>query len=75
MNRWRYAVLASLFSIPILILIGLGMFYLWQSGLAFWMWWPLTGCFAAAYILGWRWQKQQRLLTNESPAAASLDGT
>jgi predicted GTPase len=59
---WRVLVLAILLAIPPLFLAGCGAYYLWQTGQWHWAWWPLSACFALAYILGWRWQKQQRLL-------------
>jgi small GTP-binding protein len=62
MQRWRLIILAGLIAAPILVLIGLGMYYLWWTGWAFWVWWPLTGSIALAYFLGWRWQKKQHLL-------------
>lgn len=61
-QHWRLIILAALIAIPVLVLSGLGAVYLWWSGWAFWVWWPLTGCFALAYILGWLWQRQNRLL-------------
>ena len=30
--------------------------------LSFLAWWPLAGCLALAYLLGWYWQRQRRLL-------------
>jgi uncharacterized protein len=67
MSRGRFFILAVLLAAPVVILIGFGLFYLWQSGLAFWVWWPLSGFLVAAYILAWRWQKKQKLLPGEPP--------
>src|SRR5207253_342026 len=61
-------VLGALLIAPIAALTGFGMYYLWLTGLAFWLWWPLTGCFVLAVFLGWRWQGHKRLLTNEFEA-------
>jgi predicted GTPase len=62
MRSWRLVVLAALVAAPILVLIGFGVYHLWLTGLAFWLWWPLMGLVALAYFLGWRWQKAQKLL-------------
>jgi predicted GTPase len=61
-RHWRLIVLAALVATPVLVLSGLGAYYLWWSGWAFWVWWPLTGCLALAYILGLVWQRRKRLL-------------
>ncbi len=65
MEPWRYAVLVLLFLAPVFILVGFGFYYLWQSGLAFWMWWLLSGFLVAGMVLSWYWQKRQRLLPGE----------
>src|SRR5437867_4816528 len=62
MQHWRWFVLAALVAVPILVLIGFGVYHLWWTGLGFWLWWPLMGCLALAYFLAWRWQKRRRLL-------------
>ena len=63
MSRWRLAILTALFAAPVIALMALGMYHLWSTGWSFWAWWFLAGCLALAYVLGWKWQKQQRLLT------------
>lgn len=73
MPRWRLFVLAGLVAAPFLILVGFGMYHLWYSGLAFWLWWPLSASLAIAYFLAWRWQKKQRLLPDT--ATVSLHWT
>jgi predicted GTPase len=62
MSRWRLLVLAALIAAPVLFLVGLGAYTLWQSGLGFWLWWPMTASLALAYLLGWQWQRKFRLL-------------
>lgn len=62
MRNWRLLVLAALVAIPVLVLIGFGVYHLWITGLAIWLWWPLMGLIALAYVLGWQWQKKQQLL-------------
>lgn len=67
MDRLRLGILAALVATPVLILAGLGAYYLWWTGWAFWAWWPLTGCLALAYVLGWFWQSRQKLLRADFP--------
>src|ERR1700730_11843338 len=62
MRRWRIVILAFFVAAPLLFLAACGIYFLWSSGNLQWAWWPLTACLAIAYILGWRWQKQQHLL-------------
>jgi predicted GTPase len=62
MSRWRLIVLAALVAAPFLFLVGYGSYMLWLSGWGFWAWWPMAACFALAYLLGWYWQRQRRLL-------------
>ncbi len=62
MPHWRLLVVTFLWAFPLLFLVGSGVYFLWDSGLGRWAWWPVTGCMALAFILGWHWQKQRRLL-------------
>ncbi len=62
MRRWRIVVLAFLVAAPLLFLAACGIYFLWSEGHWHWAWWLLTACLALAYILAWRWQKQQQLL-------------
>ncbi len=62
MSRWRVVLLASLIAAPLVFLTSVGMYFLWQRGWAFYTWWPMAACLGAAYLLGWYWQRQQRLL-------------
>jgi predicted GTPase len=62
MRHWRIVILAFLVSAPLLFLAACGIYFLWSGGHWQWAWWPLTACLAVAYILAWRWQKQQHLL-------------
>lgn len=67
MTRTRILILASLVLLPIVFLIGVGAYYLWDTGWAFWAWWPMGLSLALAYILAWRWQKQIRARQAEAP--------
>ena len=62
MSRWRLAVLIALVAAPVVFLLAVGAYALWQSGWGFWVWWPMSACLALAYFLGWRWQRKFRLL-------------
>lgn len=62
MQRVRIVILAALVAAPVLGLIGYAIYDLWDRGLWFWVWWPLTASFALAYFLAWRWQRKQQLL-------------
>jgi predicted GTPase len=61
-SKWRVAVLAILVAAPFLFLMGYGSYHIWLSGWSFWVWWPMTASLAVAYILGWHWQRKQKLL-------------
>src|SRR5205085_10102290 len=61
-TRWRWLVLMVLVAGPILFLVGAGFYHFWIAGLWFWVWWPVSGCFALALVLAWRWQQKQQLL-------------
>jgi hypothetical protein len=62
MSRWRIVVLALLWLLPVAALLGVGSYDLWERGWWFYAWWPLAGCLAAAYLLGWYWTRRNRLL-------------
>jgi predicted GTPase len=61
MTRLRLIVLAILFFLPFLVLLGLGGRYLWETN-SLWVWWPLLACMGLAYFLAWRWTRKQGLL-------------
>jgi predicted GTPase len=62
MSRWRIIVVLVLLAAPVLFLVAVGGYFLWDRGLSFYLWWPMAACWAAGYLLAWRWQKQKRLL-------------
>src|SRR6516165_6881380 len=67
MTRNRIIILAALVLLPIAVMIGIGFYHLWATDWLFWVWWPLAICFATAYILAWRWQKQMRRGVADEP--------
>jgi predicted GTPase len=62
MSRWRIIVMVFLIGAPLLVMAGLGTYFVWREGWALWVWWPLTGLMVLGYVLGWHWQRQQKLL-------------
>src|SRR5437868_1809460 len=62
MSRWRIGVVIFLIAVPFTGLAVVGTYYLWRDRLGFLAWWPMAGCMAVGYLLGWYWQWQQKLL-------------
>jgi uncharacterized protein len=67
MTRVRILSLIVLVVLPIAFLIGVGAYHLWDTGWAFYAWWPMGLSLALAYILAWRWQRQIRARQAEAP--------
>jgi predicted GTPase len=61
-SRWRIVVVLVLVALPVSLLSGLGLYFSWQQGWSIWLWWPLSGCLALAYLLALRWQRSMRLI-------------
>lgn len=68
MSRWRLVVVGLLFAIPLVGLMGLGTYYLWEKHLWFAVWWPMALLFIAGYVLAWHWQRTNRLLRPDDSA-------
>src|SRR5438876_7046374 len=62
MSRWRILTVATLIIGPFVVLALLGTYFLWERGWSIAVWWPLTFCMIAGYLLGWHWQRQRKLL-------------
>src|SRR5262245_57236434 len=69
MPRTRVSILAALITLPVLSLVGMGGYALWEKGWWFYVWWPMAPCIAGAYLLAWYWQRGKRLLPAEFAAA------
>jgi uncharacterized protein len=65
MSRTRIITLVLLVALPVAFLAGTGAYHLWNRGWAFYAWWPMGLCLAAAYVLAWRWQRQIRFHQSE----------
>ncbi|MFM7150271.1 MAG: GTPase family protein, partial [Gemmataceae bacterium] len=77
MSRWRIGVVAGLWLFPVIAWAGLGWYFLFTRGLAFWVWWPLVAMMALGTFLAWKWQREKKLLQpvsfDASPAWTSRD--
>lgn len=62
MKWWRWYVLLGLFALPAILLMGFGLYFLWQSGWGLLLGWMLLACIGLSYYLANHWQKKQRLL-------------
>lgn len=62
MSRWRILVVLALVAVPVAFLAAAGSYFLWERGLALWVWWPLMAFLALGYLLGAYWQRKQMLL-------------
>jgi predicted GTPase len=70
MTRTRLIVLAIMFILPFLVLMGLGGYHLWATN-HLWVWWPLLACMALSYLVAWRWTRRDHLLP---PAETQIPG-
>jgi predicted GTPase len=62
MSRWRVAVVLLLLLTPVVILAALGSWFLFERGLSVLVWWPLTACMIAGYLLALYWQRRRLLV-------------
>src|SRR5438128_9737237 len=62
MSKWRIAVVAGLLLLPVLFLLGVGAYFLWESHWGLYAWWPMAGSAALGYLLAWHWQRRRRLI-------------
>ena len=49
MSRWRWIVVAVLFCLPVVLMVGVGAFTLWESGRLVWLCWVPPICWLLAY--------------------------
>lgn len=58
MKACRFWVLAALIVMPVAVLVVLGGWTLWSSGLFAWTWWVLPLCWGIAYLLAQRLRRE-----------------
>jgi predicted GTPase len=62
LSPWRIGVLAALFLLPVVVLVSVGFYALWQWGVSLWFSLGMMIFFGTAYFLAWRWQRKNDLL-------------
>lgn len=62
MSRWRIAVITVLIAVPLAVLLGLGSYFLWQTGYGLWVWLPMSACVGLGWFLAWYWLRKRSLL-------------
>src|SRR4051812_34926737 len=62
MSKTRIGLVAALFMLPWLFLVGVGSYHLWETHWLFWAWWPMFLSFGLSYFLAWRWTRNRTLL-------------
>ncbi|GBD37159.1 GTPase Der [bacterium HR36] len=67
MNRWRWLLLGLCWLGPILILAGLGAWWVWQHPWGLWFSWGILAVFILGYFLAWHWQRRYLLLPSPKP--------
>ena len=60
--KWRIGVVLTLALAPVVFLVCVGFYHLWDRGWSFWAWIPMAVCFIAAYSLGWYWTRRRRVV-------------
>jgi hypothetical protein len=56
----RIAVVLALAFAPVLFLVGVGFYHLWDAGWSFVTYWPMAACWLAAYLLGAYWSRRRK---------------
>lgn len=72
MTRLKLGILTVLVLLPVAALVGVGCYHLYATGWSFVAWFPLSGCFALAYVLAWQWSKQSVAALKATPANDGL---
>ena len=58
--KWQIAVVTTLVVVPVLFLVSVGMYHLWDRGWSFIAYWPMALCLLGAYGLSWYWTRRLR---------------
>jgi len=65
--KLKASVVAGLYLIPIVFLLGVGLYHLADAGWSMYTYWPMVACWMAAYLLGWYWTKKSKVKLPEGP--------
>ena len=74
--KWRVGTVLVLALAPVVFLVCVGFYHLWDRGWSFRAWIPMAVCFVAAYGLGWYWTRRRKLVgagQGDRPTARILD--
>jgi predicted GTPase len=63
--KLKAAVLVILSLAPVVFLVGVGMYHLYDRGWSFTAYWPMAACWLAAYVLGWYWTRRAKKAPTE----------
>ncbi len=58
--KLRIAIVVTLVLIPVVFLVGVGLYHLWDRGWSFIAYWPMAACLLASYGLAWYWTRRLR---------------
>ena len=58
--KWQIAVVTTLVVVPVLFLVSVGLYHLWDRGWSFIAYWPMAACLLGAYVLSWYWTRRLR---------------
>jgi predicted GTPase len=56
----RIAVVLILAFAPVVFLVGVGFYHLWDAGWSFVTYWPMAACWLAAYLRGAYWSRRRK---------------
>jgi len=66
--KLKAALVAGLYLVPVLFLVGVGLYHLAVEGWAVYTYWPMVACWVGAFLLGWYWtRKPKQKPANEVP--------
>lgn len=55
----RSIIIGILFTLPVLVYVGLGAYALWETGLFRWTWWIIPGCWLLTFVVASLWRQQR----------------
>jgi uncharacterized protein len=57
--RWQALLVGSLALLPVIFLMLVGSYHLWQTGWSYIAYWPMGLCWFAAYVLAWYFTRKR----------------